>query len=149
MVRAASFWQRCGTLKYWHHRVSGAFMAAMNAFPFSGANQSAKAVVMIRRARCVAAHSSVAQPFEEMLQRQFKIEYSCSGSVWVRISCQIYNQIEDYQTLGQVVCRIVGSEEFYSELKKRALVEPPTRGQVSQGVLERVAIRVRLSHSAQ
>ena len=76
----------------------------------------------------------------EVLQRQFKIEYiklfNFGKRVWVRISCQIYNQIEDYQKLGQVVRSVVSGEEFYSELKKRAEVgsaDQPQLSQVSQG----------------
>ena len=94
----------------------GAFMAAIQIpFPFSGANQSAKSGRDDQEELDVLLLTPLSHNLlREMLQRQFKIEYiklfNFGKRVWVRISCQIYNQIEDYQTLGQVVCRIVGGK---------------------------------------
>mgnify|MGYP003329248601 CR=1 FL=1 len=78
----------------------------------------------------------------EKLQREFQIEYvklfNFGKRVWIRISCQIYNQIEDYQRLGHAVGRVVSSDTFYVELKRRALIEEQQEvdqqlSQVSQG----------------
>ena len=60
----------------------------------------------------------------DLLLRHFSIEYvklfNFGKSVWVRISCQIYNQIEDYQKLGVAVSTLVKNGTFCSELKRLA-----------------------------
>lgn len=129
----------------------GAFMAAIRVpFPFSakaqaGTAEAAAAAVAMAVAGGPEDHEELGallrtplshNLLREMLQRQFQIEYvklfNFGKRVWVRISCQIYNQIEDYQRLGHAVGRIVGSDPFYSELKKRARIESADRPQLSQ-----------------
>ena len=122
--------------------LQGAFMAAIRIpFPLSGTVQAVKS----DRDDHDELDALLLTPLShnlmrEMLQQQFNIEYvklfNYGKRVWVRISCQIYNQLEDYQKLGQVVLRILSGKEFYSELKGRAQVEiadQPQLSQVSQG----------------
>ena len=60
----------------------------------------------------------------DLLQSNYCIEFvklfNFGKRVWVRISCQIYNQMDDYVRLGNAVYNIITQGHYMKELLKRA-----------------------------
>ena len=97
----------------------GAFMAAVRLpLPFNQMNEQSKLI-----------NSYMLSPIghevlHDLLQSNYCIEYvklfNFGKRVWVRISCQIYNQMDDYVRLGNAVYNIITQGHYMKELLKRA-----------------------------
>ena len=60
----------------------------------------------------------------DLLEKEYNIEYvklfNFGKRVWVRIACQIYNEMEDYERLGQAVIDVITEGKYIKELLERA-----------------------------
>ena len=59
----------------------------------------------------------------DLLQCNYCIEYvklfNFGKRVWVRIACQIYNQLEDFVRLGEAVLNVIRQGTYMTEVLKR------------------------------
>lgn len=122
----------------------GAFMAAVRLpLPFGNSMSSGNSGEIANNTYGLSAASAAAavesssatvdrwmlsplghEVLHDLLQSDYQIEYvklfNFGKRVWVRIACQIYNEIEDYVRLGEAVLAVIRGGTYMKELRERA-----------------------------
>ena len=99
----------------------GAYMSAIRVpLPFDSADSAGTSAHPINSYMLSPIGHEV---LHDLLQSNYCIEYvklfNFGKRVWVRIACQIYNQLEDYIRLGDAVLHVINQGCYMQELLKR------------------------------